>query len=223
LEAEVGYLPTLINRRGVTIDVGAFNGDYSYALAKLSKSVMCFEPQPALAEMISRYKNDKIKVFNIGLSDTQGSLELHIPVIDGVLNRPLASFRNIEGPCQTMTIPVNRMDDFNFTDVTFIKIDVEGYESKVVAGAKETILRETPVLLIEIEQRHLNDMGLSVDDVFKQVLDMNYRGFYLKNGALKDLNTFSYANDQEPFLDCVHSKNYINNFIFKPAGKDSSG
>ena len=37
LEAEVGYLPTLINRRGVTIDVGAFNGDYSYALAKLSK------------------------------------------------------------------------------------------------------------------------------------------------------------------------------------------
>jgi len=43
-----------------------------------------------------------------------------------------------------------RLDDFHFTNVSVIKIDVEGFEEKVLEGAKETILLNKPVMLIEL-------------------------------------------------------------------------
>lgn len=216
LEDEVRYLPQLIPRRGKSIDVGAFNGDYTYILSTLSKSVESFEPQPELADIISNYSNSKINVHNFGLADIDDNLELQIPNKAG---RALASFRNINGPCDKIVVPVRRLDDFNFKDVTFIKIDVEGFESKVIDGGRATILREMPVMLIEIEQRHLNEMEINIDDVFKQVLELGYSGFYLKRGVFMELKTFSYEVDQEPYLNNPHNNNYINNFIFKPIKK----
>jgi len=155
LEDEIKCLPQLITRRGKAIDVGAFDGAYTYYLSKLSESVESFEPQSELADLISKYQNSKINVHNIGLADIDGNLELQIPNCAG---KALASFRDINIPCDKISVPVKRLDDFNFKDVTFIKIDVEGYECKVIDGGSATILREMPVLLIEIEQRHLNVM-----------------------------------------------------------------
>ena len=49
--------------------------------------------------------------------------------------------------------PCHKVDEFNFTDIDYIKIDVEGFEKKVLIGAKETILKYKP--LIVIEQNHV--------------------------------------------------------------------
>jgi hypothetical protein len=46
-------------------------------------------------------------------------------------------------------IPLKTLDSFGFEEVDFIKIDVEGYELSVVKGAKETLLREKPFMVIE--------------------------------------------------------------------------
>lgn len=50
-------------------------------------------------------------------------------------------------------VPVYTIDMFDFKDVDYIKIDVEGFEKKVLLGAKNTIDEYNP--LIVIEQNHV--------------------------------------------------------------------
>ena len=41
------------------------------------------------------------------------------------------------------------MDDYEYHNVDFIKIDVEGFENQVVLGAKETLIRNKPIIIVE--------------------------------------------------------------------------
>ena len=47
-------------------------------------------------------------------------------------------------------VEVRRLDDFAFENVRFIKADVEGSEREVLDGARETIARDRPALLLEL-------------------------------------------------------------------------
>ena len=47
------------------------------------------------------------------------------------------------------TISVRTFDSFELHDITFMKIDVENHENEVLQGAKETILRCRPIILLE--------------------------------------------------------------------------
>jgi FkbM family methyltransferase len=51
------------------------------------------------------------------------------------------------------TVPVFTLDMFDFQDVDYIKIDVEGFEKKVLLGGALTIERCNPVIVIE--QNHV--------------------------------------------------------------------
>ncbi|SNT36751.1 methyltransferase, FkbM family [Tropicimonas sediminicola] len=72
----------------------------------------------------------------------------------------LAGFSSIE----QVDVETRRLDSFDIRDLGFIKIDVEGHELEVLQGGKETLARETPVLLIEIEERHRPDALETVSD-----------------------------------------------------------
>jgi hypothetical protein len=51
-------------------------------------------------------------------------------------------------------VETRRIDDYDLADVGFIKIDVEGHELAVLAGAENTLMRHTPNLLIECNDEH---------------------------------------------------------------------
>ncbi len=214
LDEELLYLKYLVDRGELAIDVGANYGEYTYALSKLCKQVIAFEPQQHCTEFIKEYKNRNIKVYNVGLSSSVGSMNLHIPIINGKPISGLASFSKPEENCETIQVPVYKLDDFEFQKVSFIKIDVEGHESAVIDGGRETILREKPIMLIEIEQRHLKE--ISMTDVFNQIIGLGYQGFFRYENKFFPLSEFSYETHQKPFLADFMCKDYINNFIFKP-------
>lgn len=224
-EKEIFFLKNLVDTKKRAIDIGANVGIYSYALSKLCEVVEAFEPQQWCAETIlaySQFRRRNINVHNVGLSNCNSSLTLHIPISSGRCWYYLASFRQLEGDNECIKVPVHRLDDYNFTDVSFIKIDVEGHESEVLKGGRETILREKPVLLVEIEQRHLD--GKPIERVFQEITELNYQGSFLHKGKLHPLSEFSYEIHQKKFLDFTTQKvfgnkinrNYINNFVFKP-------
>jgi hypothetical protein len=47
------------------------------------------------------------------------------------------------------SIPMRRLDDYRLNDVDFIKVDVEGYERLVLEGARETLVRCKPMVIVE--------------------------------------------------------------------------
>lgn len=225
LEKELLLLKQLVGKGRRAIDIGANEGIYSYALSKLCEVVEVFEPQPWCAEIISaysKYRKRNINVYSMGLSEFNGSLILNIPIIDGKPKFYLATFRDLDSEKSCIEIPVARLDDYNFTEISFIKIDVEGHESEVLKGARETILREKPVLLIEIEQRHLGRKPMEV--VFSEITELGYEGSFLYQGIFLALDEFSYDIYQKQFIENASQKDfenklnreYVNNFIFKP-------
>ena len=224
LEPEIFLLKDLVGEGKTALDIGANHGLYSYALAHLCEQVEAFEPQPWCCEIISAYNQsteNKIKVHNVGIADLEGSLTLHIPLINDKPHTGLASFQEVGGAHKSITVPVRKIDDYNFENVSFVKIDVEGYESEVIEGARHTIAREKPILLIEIEQRHL--MGKPIESVFAQIIELGYEGSFLYQGEQIVLSEFSSAKYQNqllgkslsPYCD-EFSPDYVNNFIFKP-------
>jgi FkbM family methyltransferase len=233
-EPEMLRLREFVPRNLAALDIGANIGLYSYALSRLCPRVEAFEPQPECARVLRAFargttdgttNGPKVRLHEIALSDAEGQLTLHVPVVDGEAATGMASLRAeaAQGGDATMRrlqVPVRRLDSFGFTGVGFVKIDVEGHEIEVLRGAEETLAREKPTLLIEIEQRHL---GFPMTDVFDWLGARGYAGFFLRGGRKFPLEEFSYAADQEPWLDDVRHERYsrirgryVNNFFFTP-------
>lgn len=62
--------------------------------------------------------------------------------------------------------------------ITFLKIDVEGFEADVLEGCQK-ILSTIPKIALELHLDLLNNFGKSVKDVFKYINIDKYEGFYL--------------------------------------------
>jgi FkbM family methyltransferase len=198
LEPELDLLPALVTRDRRAIDVGANRGDYTYALARLARQVEAFEPLSDCAAVIEAARLPGVRVHRIALSDRQGQCMLHVPVRAGRADTGRASFVDPGGVTERKAVPVRTLDSYGFEDVGLIKIDVEGHESAVLAGAAATIRACRPVLVVEIEQRHRADC--SIEEVFARILALGYAGTFLEAGRRQPLEAFSFQRHQAAFL-----------------------
>jgi FkbM family methyltransferase len=242
-EPEIDLLPELVAKGRRAIDVGANFGEYTYALARLVPRVEAFEPLAGCAAAIEAARLPGARVHRVALSDRDGERTLHLPVRDGRADTPSASFVDPGGTRERTSVPVRTLDSYGFTDVGLIKIDVEGHESAVLAGATDTLRTCRPVLIVEIEQRHRSDCR--IDQVFAGILALGYAGSFLHAGRRHPLEAFSFECHQAPFLDALvaserggadhrsgpfssksvsaramlagrRQDRYVNNFIFVP-------
>lgn len=125
------------------LDIGCFDGFTSLMFAERYpnyRAITAFEPD--YNNFINCEKNlsqlSQTECLNIGLGDTEG--EAFIEVAGS------ASAISDSGNGQKIT--VKRLDDLELDRPNFIKMDVEGFEDKILAGA-ENIIKEThPVLAI---------------------------------------------------------------------------
>ncbi|NNM43354.1 MAG: FkbM family methyltransferase [Chlamydiae bacterium] len=137
------------------IDVGAHIGIHSMRMARFvgpEGKVSSFEPQPkTVRELImNRRRNGhtNMQIFPVALGNANGSVELS-PLLEG--NEGGTS---IGKGGSGYFAPLRTLDSFQFSDVSLMKVDVELMEDAFLEGAKNTIIRNKPVILIEIMAGH---------------------------------------------------------------------
>lgn len=217
-EAEYYLLDHLIDPNQSSIDVGGNEGIYAGRMAQLCQQVHCFEPNPRLASGLRERLPDNAIVHECALSDRTGNAELRIPYSHHIEMHGGATIEDnnaLSGRTHIKRVPckIARLDDLINEPVGFMKIDVEGHEGAVLAGARRILRDSQPLLLIESEKRH---NAAQPESVFKFLSDLGYRGFFLQDRRPIALDAFkSELHQRIENLDSI-GKAYFNNFVFLP-------
>jgi FkbM family methyltransferase len=122
------------------LDVGCRVGEFSRYLQRDFKHVYSFDPNlwPNFRYNVDL---DKVTHYQCALGDDIGEIRMY------------GGMHSERTGVKCKTVPVFTIDMFDFDNVDYLKIDVEGFEKKVLIGAQETIARCSP--LIVIEQNHV--------------------------------------------------------------------
>jgi FkbM family methyltransferase len=176
----------------IAVDVGANVGLFTAVLARHSKLVIAFEPNPSLARHLAKVAPRNCEVIAKAVSDREGTTMLRVPVADGIAMDALATialsnrfetearataFVTHEVPTVTLDqalLPVLKGGE----RVAFVNIDVEGHEFAVLRGGEKLIAAKRPALLVELEYRH----GAQVNDVFDWLKGRRYVPRVLADG-----------------------------------------
>ena len=85
-EVELRLLDILCDPSRDSLDVGANDGSFVHFLRSRSKTVHAFEPMPEqVATLHRKFRSGKVVIHPIALSRESGTIELHLPVVDGVV------------------------------------------------------------------------------------------------------------------------------------------
>lgn len=214
-EPELAWLPRLVPAGGVAVDVGAHFGLYTARLARLAAQVHAFEPASEMARLLRRSVRANVVVHEAALSDRDGSGVLHVPRVEG---RTGLGYARLDQPAAGGTphlqraVAVTTLDAAVAGPVDFIKIDVEGAEMDVLAGARRIIADHRPSFLIEAEDWRRPG---ATRDLFSFFGELDYAGGWLLDGALQDIADFDPARHQR----VPGRAPYANNFMFFPSGR----
>jgi FkbM family methyltransferase len=186
-EQEWRILDHLVDPSRSAIDVGANDGDYSGRLAQHCTKVYAFEPIPWLAGDVIRKCPANVVVHREALSNHAGHAESRIPTRNGLEDSGRTTMQEhnpLEDGDSVRIVPcvLDRLDNFNFHRVGFIKIDVEDHELSVLEGAIETIRAHRPFLLVESVRAHNPSSPESVFDFLRKE---GYVPLYLAGTVLR--------------------------------------
>lgn len=214
VEPELTLLPALCRKDAVAVDIGANEGFFAHHLLPHAQSVIAFEPLPQMLTRLREKYAGKMMIHGVILSDREGQGELKYPA-GGYMSASIAESNRVAQESgriiETVVSPMRTLDSFNLTGVGFVKIDVEGHEEAVLHGGVETLQREKPNLMIEIEERHAPG---SLARVSTFLYGLGYSGFYLDGKQIMPIAQFNPLTDQVRQNGKVGK--YINNFLFFP-------
>ena len=212
-EKEIKIIPKLLVNCNRAIDIGANVGVWSYWLSKYAKQVESFEPNPKIFNALKNIKIKNVNSYNIALSNKTGSVDLLIPKGSKGFSNQGASLSSIkvQGEHKSISIEAKQLDEFNFLDVDFIKIDVEGHEHEVIEGARETIKKFKPTMVIEMEEKHNQ---IPIEEQISSVEKMGYQCCVLINETMIQIKEI----DLDKFhRNPTNKDSYLFNFIFYPS------
>ncbi|CAJ1930837.1 unnamed protein product [Cylindrotheca closterium] len=134
---------------GLTLDIGANQGFYTYYLAALGMEVHAFEIQEANfvslqhgAEYNPKEVAEQVFVYPVGLGTRTGRMSMGGSTYDGHL-KGIVGLN--DGTIQTTSVDcfvyqnIQNLGNDLLSNVAFVKIDVEGFEIAVLQGARQSL------------------------------------------------------------------------------------
>jgi FkbM family methyltransferase len=186
--ATTAFFCRFLSEGMVFIDVGAHIGEYvilASRLVGLSGEVHAFEPQPLVADLLTR----SLKINGIAncvlnrsaALDIDGSVELEIA--DEPSTAAVRTGSNVAPRARgsKLLVPSVRLDTYwakamNGRKVDVIKIDVEGAELFVLEGAQD-LLQQNPVLVFEYAEHNMRSFGYEGSTLLAFLERRGYRAF----------------------------------------------
>ena len=194
--AESLFIEATVRPGDYVVDAGANIGFHAVHLARLVGEcghIDAFEPLGYLADALdaSLWENgftDRVTVHRAGLDTNAGSLRLrHAP---RTANFGGAHFASTNAPPPGHTdevVPTVALDTIvGKQHCSFLKIDVEGAEPRVMRGAEVTLAACRPIVLSELHDAQLRVVsGCSATDYLAQMAARGYRCSHLRDDGTR--------------------------------------
>ncbi|TWT92804.1 FkbM family methyltransferase [Stieleria varia] len=184
---QVQLAKKLLPTDGVFLDVGANVGEFTVAMAidKPQAKILAIEPNPIvrtnLEANITANHLTNVSVLPIALGDQEGTETLY-QCNDSLLTSfvPISSDHAATAEAEVCMLD-NLVRSMSLDRLDVVKIDVEGFELKVLSGAKQSLARFRPSIIIEINTITSTAAGFDVSDVYELLRSQGYRFFAWRN------------------------------------------
>lgn len=196
-EGEIVQRMVKLAKPGTTVfDVGANLGLMSVPVLKERPTcrVVSFEPSPSSLPFLERSRAgspyaDRWTVVGAGVAEAPGELDFSVGSPHDALYEGFRSADRIAN-ARTVKVPVTTLDAewqrLGRPDVSLIKVDVEGAESGVFAGARQLMAACRPAILVEWYAPYLTRFGTDPAELLRVAAPFNYRIFTVPAGVPVD-------------------------------------
>lgn len=136
-------------KRGTVIQAGGNCGVYPLLYTEFFKTVVTFEPDPlSFYCLVNNCQAPGIVKFNAALSDRAENVSMK-EVAPGNRGMNKTSSVSEETSIGTEVIPAMALDSLDYFDLRLMQLDLEGNEVKAIDGARKTIEKHRPVIVLE--------------------------------------------------------------------------
>lgn len=184
------YIDKHIEEGMVCFDIGSNIGIMSLNLARkvgAKGAVYCFEPVPHLFQKLEANvrRNNKlgtIRLSEIALSDQSGRRQMPI-ANEFYENQGMGSLVDSEHTklVDSIEIETKKLDEFveqqKIERLDFMKVDIQGAEPLMLAGATDTLKRFKPELLMEISPEDLAGLQWDGPRLLRYLGELGYSFF----------------------------------------------
>lgn len=199
------YIPS----DGVVVDVGAHAGQFAKLFARCAASGRIYAVEPAayarsiLSAVVRLHRLANVTILPVALGAETRESQLSTPIkASGShgfglahLGEPEERWHRVATETVTETTLDGLTADLQLDRLDFIKADIEGNEMRLLVGARETIARFRPRLLVELNDAHLARAGDTMADAFALMTELGYRAFGLGSDGRFSPATPSAAGD----------------------------
>lgn len=144
-------LAAQMSRGRAFVDVGANVGAFALPVSRSAELVLAIEAHSGLAEVLKGNVDangcHNVRVIHAAAGGTPGKLDFPAPDLSTRMNFGSLGAGKTAGP--TQLVDVVCLDDVAPPDTAMVKVDVEGFEMEVLAGAQDVLHQRRPTWLVE--------------------------------------------------------------------------
>ncbi len=154
------------------IDIGANVGDTSIIMTSVAPDarILCIEGSPRYYDMCKRNVPENCTVLNAFIDQLHGKLNVSLSELAG-------TGRAMKGGGSVNTITLEEAAKDGFLAAKLVKIDTDGFDGRIIAGAAEWIGKAKPVLFWEFELTGDEVVGGPGAKVFEILAGLGYTKF----------------------------------------------
>lgn len=210
LDETIKYL--IKKKNPIIFDVGAHTGESVERFRSLFNNsyIHCFEPSIESYKSLKKYENYKTKVNNFALGDINEVKKLYINNDDSTSGfYKFSKSKNLDNNTLSELAKIKTLDQYvhekKIKCIDLLKIDVQGFESKVLKGAIRTLKDKIKIIELEIIFIDYYEKKSSFYELENIIKPLGFELFSISSPALEE------RGNRLKWLDAI----YISNKFFK--------